>query len=186
MGAIGPGGEPKRESRKKAEEADTTGMKWVIGPHVRAHIIGYSGTDVTGARFPVEIFASGHRTGVIDGQRLQSLLFGGQLGTRLILCASAEEEQWHLHPWRCTRLLANQVVLSEGGIQMVRVPDLEWLDGFDQKRANQNTSVSYPFAASLAEGQGWSFGRPGPLKNLVKMIRVEHEDRPYTEKSPTP
>ncbi len=180
MGVSGPGGDPKRESRKKAEDVDTTGLKWVIGPHVRVDIIGYSGTDVTGARFPVSIHASGHRKGVMDGGRLQSLMFGGQLGSRLILCASDDEEKWQLSPWRCIRLLAGNVLVGEGQIQFVRVPDLEWLDKYDQKRANQDTSVSPPFAATLADGQGWTFGRPGPLKNAVKMVRVEHEDRPYT------
>jgi hypothetical protein len=155
-------------------------VRWVLGPHVRADLVGYTGTDVTGGQLIAQIYPSGFRDGTIDGTRIQSIAIGAPVGVRVVLCATGDEGEWQAHPWRCIRVMAGQTWFTKEGVPAVRVPDLEWLHPFDQKKSGDGNQVSYPFAATLAEGTGWTFGRPGPLKLQVRMIRVEHEDRPIT------
>ncbi len=180
MGVSGPGSEATRGPRKKPPEDEGPNVRWAIGPHVRVDLIGYSGVDITGAKFISQIYASGHRKGAMDGERLKSIVIGAQLGTRIILCASKDEACWEDWPWRAIRLLDGTTYRTGDGTPAVRVPDLEWLDKFDAKKANTDSQQSYPHAARLVDGKGWTFGRGGALKMKVRMIRVEHEDRPYT------
>jgi hypothetical protein len=184
MGVVGSGTlvQPGRRgigTPKKKKGDVGPNVKWVIGPHVRFDLIAYSGIDITGAQFVSQIFASGHREGTIDGARMQSLVIGAPVGQRLTLCTSMDDYDWEDSPWRCIRLVEGQTYFTQlDGTPAVRIPDLEWLDAFDAKKSNQDSQVSYPFAKTLADGKGWTFGRVGPLKNRIKMIRLEREDHP--------
>lgn len=177
MGVSGPGSNAKRDSRTPEEIPDPpNSVKWVIGQHVRADLIGYSGIHVTGGQFIAQLFPSGHRKGTIEGDRLRSIVIGAPFGIRITLCASEDERRWQDSAWRCIRLVEGTTYFTSDGTPAVRVPDLEWLDGFDQKKSSQ--LQSYPHADLLAEGKDWTFGRGGVLQNRVRMIRVEHESRP--------
>lgn len=184
MGVSGPGGEATRGSREKEAPAEV-GVKWVLGPHVRADLLGYSGVDIGGAQFIAQIYASGFRRGTIEGDRLRSLVIGAPYGTRIVLCTTTDELCWEDAPWRCIRLVEGQTYHTQSdGTPAVRVPDLDWLDGFDQKRSNQDAQASYPQVKRVAEGTTWTFGRGGSIQNRVKMIRVEHESRPIPPVDP--
>jgi hypothetical protein len=162
------------------EPIEEVGVKWVIGPNVRADILGYAGVDITGAQFIAQIYASGFRRGTLEGLRLKSIVIGAPYGTRITLCATTDEVNWEDAPWRTIRILEGQTYHTGEGVPAVRVPDIDWLDGFDQRRTNTKHQQSYPLAKKLVDGTAWTFGTGASLHNRVRMIRVEREDRPIS------
>lgn len=153
-------------------------MKWVVAPRVRCDMVGYSGTDLSGARYIVQIFPTGSRKGSLRTDELKSLAIAGHHGTRVILCTSDDDERWEEHPWRCVRLIEGTTFPANNDLPCVRIPDLDWMDTFDRKRADTEFQTSVPLVNTVAEGlsKGWTFGRGGgSLKNAVRMIRVDRE-----------
>lgn len=181
MSVSGPGTNTSKKARGTNEPEEPkdppNAVKFVVGPFVRADLIGYSGVDVTGGQFIAQLYPSGHRRGWIEGDRLRSIVIGAPIGIRVILCASEDEGGWQESAWRCIRLVEGNTYFTTDGTPAVRVPNIEWLDAFDHKKS---TAVqSYPHAAKLADGgNNWTFGRGGTLQNRVRMIRIEHQDRP--------
>lgn len=164
--------------RERIERPAEVGVKWVIGPQARADILGYAGVDITGAQFIAQIYASGFRRGTLEGDRLKSIVIGAPYGTRIILCTTTDEERWEDAPWRAIRIIEGQTYHTGEGVPAVRVPDLDWLDGFDQKRTGQDGQQSYATVQRVSEGRGWTFGSGTGLHNKIKMIRVEKESMP--------
>lgn len=176
MGMSGPGRETRRG--EVAEPIEEVGVKWVIGPGVRADILGYAGVDITGAQFIAQIYASGFRRGTLEGDRLKSIVIGAPYGTRITLCATTDEVNWEDAPWRTIRLVEGQTYHTGEGVPAVRVPDIDWLDAFDSRRSNTSNQQSYPLAKRIVDGTTWTFGSGASLHNRVRMIRVDKDDRP--------
>lgn len=153
-------------------------VQWRVGPGVRANLITYGARNLTGKRQVVQLFPQGARKGTIDGEALSSLVIRATLGTRVILCAS-QTDAWELAAWRCIRVLEGSSLRSEDkhGLPGVRVPDLAWYDRHNAKRTDPEVQSSFPAVETLAEGEGWTFGRLGRLSNRVSMILVDREDR---------
>lgn len=145
-------------------------MDWDIAENMRVDIVGYEKHNFSGQRHVVQIFPSGRQGDLPDN--LGSLFVTGPLGVRLVLKTSTVGD-WQAAPWRCVQLVAGQVVEGRDGRPAARIPDLDLLDRVDAQRTDPDFEQSYPIAASLAEGRGWTFGRPGRIKDRVVQIRVE-------------
>lgn len=180
MGMSGP---DRTGFRELIERPPEIGVKWVIGPQARADILGYAGVDITGAQFISQIYASGFRRGTLEGDRLKSIVIGAPYGTRIILCTTTDEASWEDAPWRAIRVLEGQTYHTTEGVPAVRVPDIEWLDGFDHRRTGQDGQQSYPLVRRVSEGRTWTFGYGSGLHNRIKMIRVEKESMPIDSSS---
>lgn len=148
-------------------------MEWIIAPKLRADVVGFTGLNLSGERKVVEIYPYGGRQGDFP-EPIRSCVLLGSLRTRFVFCASGEDDlDWEQKPWRAFILLKGTVGVSEKGMARIRVPDIELLTGFDARRTDPEMEESYSFAATLAEGTGWTFGRPGALKGKVRTIRVD-------------
>jgi hypothetical protein len=147
-------------------------MRWVVGPHTKCDLVGYSGANMTGARYVVRIFPTGSQKGTFRTHELKSIVVIAPPGTRVIL-AAREGDDWEGGPWRCVRVIAGQMFKNEQGNEGVRVPDLDWEDPPDAKRTSE--SRSYTFVDRVGDGATWTFGRGGGLKDEVRQIRVSRE-----------
>ncbi len=148
-------------------------MEWQIAPKLRADVVGFTGLNLSGERKVVEIYAYGGRQGDFP-EPIRSLILLGPLKTRFVFSAAGlDDEQWEERPWRAFILRKGTSGVSEQGMARIRVPDLDLLTGFDARRTDPDMEESYDFAATLAEGTGWTFGRPGALKGKVRSIRVD-------------
>lgn len=147
-------------------------IEWRIAKKVRCDLLAYAGLHTGGQLQLVRVFPTGDHNGDIDGAEFQSLMIAGPIGTRVVLASHAGDD-WQDHPWRCIRLVKGQTFTARNGKPAVRVPDLDQLDDPDAWRANPDVQQSYPIAASLDDGEGWTYGRPGTLKNNVAMILVD-------------
>jgi hypothetical protein len=152
-------------------------VRWHVGPGVRANLITYGAPNLSGKRQVVQLFPQGARKGTIDGSAVRSLVIRAVYGTRVVLCAS-KTDAWELAAWRCIRVLEGSSLRSaeKHGLAGVRVPDLAWHDGHGAKRTDPEVQATFPAVETLADGTGWTFGRPGRLAGRVAMIRVERED----------
>jgi hypothetical protein len=155
-------------------------MEWWVGPRVRCDLVGYSGINLNGIRRVVQVFPSGSRKGGLRTGELKSIVVLAPIGVRVILCASADRHKWQEAAWRCVRQLPGYRFTNAEGNTGVRIPDFDWMDPPDQKKRNEDTQVSYPFAARLEDGVGWTFGRGGGLGDRVNAILIEREDEPWT------
>ncbi len=134
----------------------------------------------------VQIFPTGSRKGTFRTEELKSVVVLAPLGVRVTFCASTDPLRWTEAAWRCVRQVPGSRFTNAEGNTGVRVPDLDWLDRPDQRKRNEETQVSYPFAASFAAGAGWSFGRGGGLQDRVRAILVEREEEPWTPEAAPP
>lgn len=155
-------------------------MQWRIGPGVKCDMLGYGGVNLTGPRAAVEIYPSGFQRGTFDTDKLKSMVMLAPEGVRVIL--ATHERGWEHGPWRCARFTANQGLLEEKGMLLARIPDLDWLDGPQDRRTNADTQRGFPLVGRLGDGAGWTFGslRFGEqLAGRVKLITVEREAAPW-------
>lgn len=128
----------------------------------------------------VQIFPTGSRRGGLRTAELKSAVVLAPFGVRVVFCASDDRHKWQDAAWRCIRQVEGFRFRNPEGNTGVRVPDLDWMDPPDQRKRNEDRQESYPFAATLADGIGWTFGRPGGLQDRVRAILVEREDEPWT------
>ena len=152
-------------------------VKWRVGPGVRCDLLAYSAKNLSGKRTAVQLFPTGARRGDLDGTQCSSVGIRALHGTRVILAAS-DKDTWELAAWRCIRVLPGTTLLPENpnGLPGLRVPDLDALDPFNSKRAESDLVSTYPNVAKLEDGEGWTFGRNGTLKNRIRFVWVERED----------
>ena len=151
-------------------------VQWEVGPMVRCDIISYSGINYSGKRGQMRIFPTGSHQGAIEVENMGSVLLRAPVGVRMTFISTAGE-QWEQEPWRAIEFSkANSIQSSVAKrLRAIRIPDLDYLDHFDAKATNPSGSTGYPHAASLNEGQGWTYGnqRDGGLKGKVQIIRLE-------------
>lgn len=145
-------------------------MDWQIAENMRCDLVGYTKAGFAGTRHVVQIFPSG-RQGQLPAE-LSSLVVVGPLGTRVVLITS-QVGDYTQAPWRCIDLLKGHAFKSKDGRPAVRIPDIELLDKPDAQRSDPELEQSFDMAASLEAGRGWTFGRPGALKERVVLVRVE-------------
>jgi len=152
-------------------------VTWRVGPGVRADLVFYTGKNLNGKRQQVQLFPSGARRGSVDGGAVHSMVIRAFAGTRVILAAS-DSDDWEKAAWRCIRVLEGTAMRSKMryGMPGVRLPDIDMLDEVDAKKTATDFQSSYTYVDSLADGEGWTFGRAGGLKNRIAMISIERED----------
>lgn len=150
-------------------------IEWRVQRGVRCDIVAYAALNLAGKRTAVQIFPDS-RKGELETEDLGSLVIRAPLGTRVVLMTSGGAS-WEEQPWRCVRLLATATMPAarQSGLPGVRIPDLEHVDPPDAQRVDPDFRMSYRLVERLADGRDWSFGRAGPLKGKVKVIRVERE-----------
>ncbi|MCB9675549.1 MAG: hypothetical protein H6737_10560 [Alphaproteobacteria bacterium] len=160
-------------------------MKWRVGPGVRCDLVAYAGKNLNGKRLQVQLFPTGARKGTLLGNELSSLVIRALPGTRVILAAS-DNDAWENAAWRCIRMVPGNFMRSEqrNGLPGVRIPDLDMMDAYTAKKTATDFEASYPYVDRLADGEGWTFGRGGGLKNRVAMVIVDRED--VSGRVPTP
>ncbi len=152
-------------------------MRWQIEKGIRCDIVVYAAVNMGGKRSAIRIFPGGNRQGDLTSRDVGSMVIRAPYGVRVLL-VSKPGSAWESAPWRCIRLLEGHSLRSDGvGLPGVRIPNVEALDKHGAPLTDRERERSYPLAATLAEGEGWSFGRPGPLREHVNLIRVER-DRP--------
>lgn len=145
-------------------------MDWDIAENMRVDIVAYEKHNLSGQHHAVQIFPSGRQGDLPD--RLGSVLVAGPLGVRVIFKTSAVGD-WQRAPWRCVQLVKGHCFKAKNGFAAVRVPDLDFLDKPTAQRTDPDFEESFPIVASLDQGSGWTFGRPGVLKDHIVQIRVE-------------
>ncbi len=145
-------------------------MNWDIAENMRLDLVGYTKPGFSGQRFPVQIFPSGRQGDLPD--QLGSLFVAGPHGVRIILKTS-QVGDWQAFPWRCIQLLKGHTFVSRAGPPAVGVPDLDLLDKIDARRSDPDFESSFPIVDRFEDGTGWTFGRPGGIKDRVVEIRVE-------------
>lgn len=147
-------------------------MRWETAPKLRADLVAFAGLNLSGERRVIEFHPVGGRQGELNGEDLKSLAFVAPVGTRLILMASADPEDWMRHPWRAIKILPGSHFLTKEGKPCVRIPDIDFLDAFDARRTDPELQSWYDEADSL-DATGWTYGRVGPLKGNVKAIKID-------------
>lgn len=145
-------------------------MDWDIAENMRVDIVAYEKHNHSGQQHFVQIFPSGRQGDLPD--HIGSVLIAGPLGTRVIFQTTLLDD-WQAAPWRCVQLVAGHAFKAKNGFPCVRVPDLDFLDAFNAQRTDPDFEQSFPIVKSLAEGTGWTFGRPGAIKDHVVRIRIE-------------
>jgi hypothetical protein len=148
-------------------------MRWELAPRLRCDVVAFSGLNLSGERRVVEVHPVGGRKGDLVPADLRSLAFVAPVGTRLVLATSEDPDDWEAHPWRAVVVLAGQHDTTREGRAVVRVPDLDWLDAFDARRTDPDFQATFDEATTLAEGRGWTFGRGGVLKGMIRQLRVD-------------
>jgi hypothetical protein len=151
-----------------------TPVEWFIAPRVKCDLVGYSGVNLTGARYVVRIFPTGTRKGTFRTEELKSLVIVAPVGVRVVLCTSATAG-WEELPWRCIRMTAENRFRNDKDQEGVRVPDLDWMDPADARKVSPDLQQSYPYVQTLAEGTTWTFGRRGAtaLKDQIRAFRLD-------------
>lgn len=144
----------------------------VVAPKVRCDILAYAGLHCGGQMHLVRVLPHGGFEGKIDGNEFQSLFLAGPHGTRVTL-ATGTGDDWEQYAWRSIVLVEGKTFVAKNGKPALKVPDLDTLDRPDARRADTESQQSYPFAATREQGEGWTFGRPGKLKNRVRVVYVD-------------
>ena len=145
-------------------------MEWQIAENMRCDMAGYTKPGFAGTRHVVQIFPSGRQGDLPDN--LSSLILVGPIGTRLVLVTSRLGDFTDA-PWRCIQLVKGKAFKSKDGRPAVRVPDLDLLDAPDAHRTDPDFEQSFDIVERMEDGTGWTFGRPGAIKERVVLIRVE-------------
>jgi hypothetical protein len=142
---------------------------------IRADIHLCRGTDMGGKRSIIKILPSGKCKGTCEVSDCHSLAVAAPPGTEIILKTHVGDG-WEQHPWRCIRIMKQTSVppSSAAYLPTVRIPDLEQMDHFAAKLTDRDMDSSYPMADTLEEGDGWTFGRLGPIKGKIKAIALQH------------
>jgi len=145
-------------------------VDWDIADNMRVDIVGYTKPGFSGTRHQVSIFPSGRQGDLPD--KLGSLFVAGHHGVRVILKTSVVGD-WTEAPWRCVQLVEGETSPAKDGRPAVGVPDLDLLDPITARRSDPDFEQSYPIVDRPEDGKGWTFGRPGGIKDRVVQIRVE-------------
>lgn len=149
-------------------------ITWVIAKNSRCDLVTFSGVNYSGRESRVQIFPSG-RQGDITSP-IRSMIYGAPAGMRLVLCVSPVEAGWMERPWRALVMTPTNSFRTRQGKFAIRVPDIEALDKPDARRTDPDFRASYNFAETLEDGNGWSYGRVGPLHDQIQMIRVDRAE----------
>lgn len=146
-------------------------MRWVIDKNIRCDIRTFSGLNLSGHSEGVQIFPSGRQGNLTTPFR--SISIAGPVGTRVVLCRAILDEDWEQMPWRALMIQKPHCYRTRDGRLALNVPDLELLSAPNAKRTDPDFEESYPFAATLDEGTGWTYGRLGTLHQQVQTIRID-------------
>lgn len=147
-------------------------MKWELEPKMRVDLVCYGGINLSGERRHVNIQAVAGRHGPdVAPEELKSLVIVAPLGTLLVL-KTWDGDDWEAHAWRAVRLIKGSAFKTQEGGFAARLPDLDWLDKVDARRTDPDSNETYPFAATLKEGNTWTFGRSGDLKGKIQVISI--------------
>jgi hypothetical protein len=150
-------------------------MKWEIAPKQRVDLACFGGINLSGERRLVDIQVVNGRQGPdVPSSELKSLVLIAPIGTRVLL-KTHDGDDWEQHAWRAIRVMKGKCFATKEGRTAVRVPDLDWFDAPDARRTDPDVQESFPQAATLAEGSGWTFGREGELKGRVVVVAIDRE-----------
>ena len=123
----------------------------------------------------MQIYPSGQK-GDLDSGDIGSITVMAPVGTRVVLITSASDSDWESSPWRAIEIRKGVAYQGRSAhVLTVRIPDLENLDKVNVERTDPDYEESYPEAATLADGKGkgWTYGRIGPLHDIIDAVRVE-------------
>ena len=153
-------------------------MEWIIGPKTRAHIVGFSGLNISGERWEIDIWPLGRKAQGegFDGLRLKSIGIIAPVGVRMTLISARSKVGWETLPWRCVQVMDGFTFDTQQDRLGVQIPDLERMDLPGAMYRDHTKEFSIPQVETLAEGNTWTFGRPGRLACNVKQIIVERYD----------
>lgn len=148
-------------------------MEWHIAERTRCDIYAFSGLNLSGERKLARLFPSGRQGASLEGFSFRSCIIAAPIGTRVCFRTTVAEEDWTERPWRSISVLKGKCVRNKDGLYLVRVPSLDLYDKPDARRTDPDFEQSFPVAADLAAGTGWTFGRPGSIGQRVAAIQVE-------------
>jgi len=145
-------------------------VDWQIAENMRCDMVGFTKPGFAGTRHVVQIFPSGRQGTLPDN--LSSFVLVGPVGSRVVMVTSRIGD-YNDAPWRCIQIVKGHAWKSKDGRLALRVPDLDKLDAPDAHRSDPDFEQSFDIAADLESGKGWTFGRPGAIKDRVVLMRVE-------------
>ena len=151
--------------------------RWVIGDKVRGEVLFFTGLNFSGQRTIIRLLPGNRWQGdPIDGKRIKSFGIIAPYGMRVTLSSAASDLDWEMLPWRAVTVLEEHTFTSQQGKPAVQIPDLDNMDAPDARRTDESYRVGYPQVATLADGEGWTFGNRGStdLKCNVRTIRVDN------------
>ncbi|MBM4392310.1 MAG: hypothetical protein FJ090_14410 [Deltaproteobacteria bacterium] len=147
-------------------------MIWDLPPRLRCDIACFTGINLSGERRHVDVQAVNGRQGPdVEPEELRSVVFIADVGTTLVMKTHAGDD-WEKFPWRAVRIMKGKAFTTKQGGLAVRVPDLDFLDKPSAPRTDPDVQEWFPYAETLAAGEGWTFGRPGELKGKIVAISV--------------
>ena len=149
-------------------------MDWHIAPHTRVDIVAFSGINFSGESKMVSIHPAGGRQGSsLKNFAFRSVIVAGPIGTQVVFRTSGLEDGWQERPWRVINVQKGHCWKTKTGKPAVRVPDLDWYDKPNAQRTDPDFEQGYPMAKSVADGEGWTFGRQGTMGGQVVAIEVD-------------
>lgn len=151
-------------------------MRWHIEERVVCELWSFTGINFGGTKRITRIHAYGGRQGDdFPGDEVKSLGIVAEPGIRVILVTARTDHDWEALPWRCIQILEGHTSALKDGRSAIQIPDLDRYDPVDSDRTDYDLETVYPFAATVAEGEGWTFGRPGRkgIKARINGIRIE-------------
>jgi hypothetical protein len=150
-------------------------LKWMIEDNCRCDLAFYSGVNCSGTETIVRVFPKG-RKGEIH-EPFNSVKVASFPGLRVFYCTSIDEEAWWEEPWRCVQLMPGMGIKAMGGLNLVRVHDLDQYNEPDALARPPDTEVGFPEVSDPNEGEGWTFGMgAGSLKGRIRMIIIVRVD----------
>lgn len=151
-------------------------MRWHIEPQTVCELWSFTGINFGGTKRITRIHAYGGLQGEdFPGDEVKSLGIIAQPGIRVILVTARTDNDWEALPWRCFEVREGCTTAIKDGRSALQIPDLDQYDNWDANRTDPELETSFPMAATLAEGSGWTYGRPARrgLKCNIQGIRIE-------------
>ena len=146
-------------------------MVWEIVDKVRCEVHAYSGQNCSGSRKVVEIWPSS-RQGDFRADQMRSVELHAQHRIRFVFMTQPGPD-WEKHPWRAVVMTPGHTEDGHLNRPCLRIPHFEVESPFDAWRFDPDFMASYPKAETLADGEGWTFGRVGPLEGHIRGIRID-------------